>query len=72
MTLEYLMNNTTIQGEIRVSRWAGGDEVEVKEFHYCDDLDYETDINEWRDHRVLFLFTAGDGMLHIELEGDEE
>lgn len=69
MTLYELMNGTTVQGKVRISKWVGDDEVFVAEIE-SDDLAYE-DVDDVEDLEVRFLFCATDGMLHIELDGDE-
>lgn len=69
MTLYDFMNGTTVQGKVRISKWVGDDEVFVKEIE-SDDLAYE-DVDEVEDLEVKFVFGGTDGMLHIELDGDE-
>lgn len=66
MTLYDLVNQMTIQGDIRVSVW-GEEEEDVIEFENCDDLSSE-DIHKVENLEVLYIFSASDNKLHIELE----
>ena len=69
MTLYELMNNTTIQGDvkIRVFKDDGNyDEVAMKRFGCVDDLSYEEIPEEWEDLEVRYLYYA-DNCITIEL-----
>ena len=65
MTLYDLANSTTVQGDIRVSKWIGDEEKvlllkkRVEDFHCPLKLESK---------RVLYIFCPGDGYLHIEVE----
>lgn len=65
MTLYDLANETTVQGNIRISQWKDDEEKillvkkDVEDFHCPLKLEGK---------RVLYIFCPGDGYLHIEVE----
>ena len=68
MTLYQLIENTTLQGNIRISMWKGDTEVVLATWMYCDGL-YSTDIEEELENLVIsYIYASSDGFLHIEVE----
>ena len=73
MTLDDLLSigGIMIQGNVRLSVWKDGEETMVKEIKGTDNLNGER-IKKYRDMQVLYIFSAFDGFLHIELNDEEE
>jgi len=73
MKLYELMNNTIIQGNVRLSVWDADEETTVKYFDCVDDLGLEKWVHEFEDLEIHYVFASPvDGFLHIELYSDEE
>lgn len=88
MTLYDLMEDITIQGDVRLALFdEGGDEIAVAEFKgldgFCfhDLLQHEevttihgdrVEVDEWGNLEVTYIFCPGDGFLHIEVQQEEE
>lgn len=72
MTLKTLATNIEIQGDVRISIWDDmGEEVEVHEIPQIGDLRIalnDPELYHLRNMHVTFMFTPGDGFLHIELK----
>lgn len=68
-TLEDLLDNVTVQGDVRVSTWENEEETVIGTF---DGVEYLSANNvllkKWRDAEVVYMFAPGDGFLHIEIE----
>ena len=73
MSLDELMNNTTIQGDvkIRVFNAETGDELFMKLFTYVDDLACEVMPEEWEDLEVRYIYYA-DNCVNLELYKEED
>jgi hypothetical protein len=67
MTLYDFMNGATIQGNIRLSRWADGRLLDDFYLENVDDLAVEQKARDWEERDVLYIF-ANNGVLNIELE----
>jgi hypothetical protein len=67
MTFGELIENITIQGKVRLSKWVDEEEVVVK-YYETENLDGEKIPRGWRELEVSYLFTPVDGYLHIELK----
>ena len=68
MKLYDILNNVTIQGNVRVSIWDGDEEVNVRYFDHVDDLAWEHSLPDaWEELEVRYMFAGTDGFLHIEL-----
>ena len=70
MTFKNLVTNITVQGNVRISEWEDDEELYVYEFTYVDNLLSLVSTEELRyllKKHVKFMFTPGDGYLHIEL-----
>lgn len=71
MTLYELVNDTTVQGNIRISTWNGDEEEVLLSVSNEDDL-CTGDLDEaWEDREVKYIFYPGDGFLHIEVESTD-
>lgn len=69
MSLFELVNNTTIQGDVKIRVFnADGDEIDSKELHYMDDLSMPSVElpEEWEDMEVRYMYYAAD-FLNIEI-----
>lgn len=75
ITLYDLMQNTTVQGDVRIRVFKDDsyDEIAMKLFRNVDDLNGEDIPPEWEDLEVRYIFVGGDSILNIELymEDDE-
>jgi len=76
MKLSDMVSNMTIQGNIRISVWAkdlAGFENERVLFEQknVDSLSWSDLDEKWEDWEVNYLFTPGDGYLHIELTEED-
>lgn len=75
ITLYDLMNNITIQGDVRIRVYKDDsyDEIAMKLFRNVDGLNGEDIPTEWEDLEVRYIFVGGDSILNIELymEDDE-
>ena len=72
MTLFELVNDVTIQGDVRISTWKGDEEKILLEIDSTDDLTTAELDEAWEDAEVTYLFSPGDGYLHIEVSGVDE
>jgi len=75
MTLEDLISNTTLQGDIRISTFVSVhcQDIEnvLKVIHGTEQLRL-CDIEEsWYNCEVYYMFCGNDGYLHIEIETPE-
>ena len=71
MTLYELVNDVTLQGNIRISTWEGDDEKVLLTVENHDDL-FVGDLEEaYEDREVTYMFCPGDGFLHIEIAADD-
>lgn len=69
LTLEDLLDNVTVQGDVRVSAWENEEETVIGTFDAVEYLSANNVLlKKWRDAEVLYMFTPGDGFLHIEVE----
>ena len=72
MTLYDLVNDVTLQGNIRISSWNGDEEEVLLEVENHDDL-FTGDLDEsYEDREVTYMFCPGDGYLHIEIESEDQ
>jgi hypothetical protein len=71
ITISDLLDNITVQGDIRVSSWTReGEKVIV--LSECDGgLSASKLPKRWRNAEVLYMFCPGDGFLHIEVSADD-
>lgn len=71
MTLYELVNDVTLQGNIRISSWdKDGEETIHLIVENHDDL-FTGDLDEsYEDREVTYMFCPGDGYLHIEVESE--
>ena len=73
MKLYELMNNTIIEGNVRLSVWKDDEEAKVKYFEDVSDLGLNKWVHEFEDLEIHYIFASPvDGFLHIELYSDEE
>ncbi len=74
MKLCNITENVTVQGNIRISMWddSGENETVVYTKDACDGLYIPKWLKKYADHKVLYMFAAPDGFLHIEIQGDTE
>ena len=74
MTLYELMNNTIIQGDVKIRVFNSDDEeIAMKRFYSVDDLSVEDVSEAWEDLEVRYIYYA-DRCITIELytkEGNE-
>jgi hypothetical protein len=66
MTLYELVNDTEVQGAVRVSMWEGETETVLIETERTDDFGPGDLKDEWEDLNVGYLFCV-DNVLHIEV-----
>lgn len=73
MTLYELMNNTTIQGDVKIRVFSeeNYEEIGMKLFKGVDDLSVEDVPEEWEDLEVRYIYYA-DNCINIELYIKEE
>lgn len=72
MTLYELMNNTTIQGDVKIRVFnSEDDEVATKRFYGVGDLSVEDIPEEWEDLEVRYIYYACN-CINIELYIKEE
>lgn len=73
MSLDELMNNTTVQGhvKIRVFNAETGEEIVMRLFKYVDDLSGEDIPEEWEDLEVRYIYCA-DNCVNIELYKEDD
>ena len=76
MSLYDLVNSVTIQGDVRISFWNDDEEVVLLEENGTDDLCYEVcgaggDVAMFDCCKVKYIFSAGDGYIHIELDEED-
>lgn len=67
MTLEDLIQNVTVQGNVRLSVWKDDDELSVVYIQETGGLSNQKIIQPKLDYEVLYMFASTDGYLHIEL-----
>ena len=68
MTIYELVNDSTIQGNVRISTWKEDEEEVLLEIRNTDDL-FTSDLEEeWEDAEVDYIFCGRDGYLHIEVK----
>ena len=70
MKLKELLKAVTIQGDVRISVWDDDDEIEVTEVLAKDHLT-SSDVRNFLNHDVKYVFAGLDNMLHIELNLDK-
>ena len=71
ITLNDLLDNITVQGNIRISAWTrDGEKVIVMTDGY-DSLFSSELPKRWRNSEVLYIFCPSDGFLHIEVAADD-
>lgn len=63
-----LIKNVSIQGDVRLSVWNDGEETAVEYFCNVEDMKLEP-CRLYARLKVNYIFSCGDGYLHIELEG---
>lgn len=72
ITISDLLNNITIQGNIRVSAWTrDGEEKVILITERESGLGAYQLPKRWRNSEVLYMFCPGDGFLHIEVAADD-
>lgn len=74
ITLYDLMQNTTVQGDVRIRVYMDGnyDEIAMMLYRNVDDLSVEDIPADWEDLEVRYIFVGGDGILNIELYMKED
>lgn len=72
MTLGDLIQNVTVQGDVRLSVWKDDDELSVVYLQETGGLSNQKIIQPKLDYEVLYMFASTDGYLHIELGTPEE
>ena len=74
ITLYDLMQNTTVQGDVRIRVYKDDsyEEIAMKLFRNVDDLSGEDIPEDWEDLEVRYIFVGGDGILNIELYMEED
>lgn len=70
MKLKEFLKAVTIQGDVRISVWDDDDEIEVTEVLAKDHLT-SSDVRNFLNHDVKYVFAGLDNMLHIELNPDK-
>ena len=68
MTIYELVNDTTVQGAIRVSVFDDDEELILWKTDGTDDFSTGDADEWWEDLNVNYLFCDGSGVLHIEVE----
>lgn len=72
ITIKDLLNNITVQGNIRVSAWTrDGEEKVILITEQESGLVVGQLPKRWRDSEILYMFYPGDGFLHIEVAADD-
>lgn len=72
ITISDLLDNITVQGDIRVSAWTRDEGEKVILLTECDGgLSASRLPKRWRNAEVLYMFCPGDGLLHIEVSADD-
>lgn len=72
ITISDLLDNITVQGDIRISAWTRNEEEKIIVLAECDDgLSSSKLPKRWRNAEVLYMFCSGDGYLHIEVSADD-
>lgn len=72
ITIKDLLNNITVQGNIRVSAWTrDGEEKVILITEQESGLVVGQLPKQWRDSEILYMFYPGDGFLHIEVAADD-
>lgn len=72
LTISDLLENATVQGNIRVSAWTRNEEEKVILMQEDDGgLSASSLPERWRNAEVLYMFCPGDGFLHIEVSADD-
>ena len=67
MTLKDLIQNVTVQGNVRLSVWKDDDELSVVYIQETGGLSNQKIIQPKLDYEVLYMFASTDGYLLIEL-----
>ena len=72
ITINDLLNNITVQGNIRVSAWTRNEEEKVILITEQESglATYQLP-KRWRNSEILYMFYPGDGFLHIEVAADD-
>ena len=72
ITISDLLDNITVQGDVRVSAWTRDEDEKVILLTECDGgLSASRLPKRWRNAEVLYMFCPGDGILHIEVSADD-
>jgi hypothetical protein len=73
ITINDLLNNITVQGNIRVSAWTRDGEkvIVMTDGHRYDSLFSSELPKRWRNSEILYMFCPDDGFLHIELASED-
>lgn len=72
ITISDLLDNITVQGDIRISAWTRNEEEKVIFQTECDGgLSASKLPKRWMNAEVLYMFCPGDGFLHIEVSADD-
>lgn len=72
MTLGYLMNHTTVQGNVKLTMWRKDGSVA-----YEDTVEGTEDLNNakihlWDQQEIKYIFAGADGYLHIDFEMEDD
>lgn len=74
ITISDLLNNITVQGDIRISAFCRDtypEETVIATFECEGGLFASKLPKRWRNSEVLYMFCPGDGYLHIEVAADD-
>lgn len=74
ITLGDIVDNITIQGDVRISTWDhdGENETVLFQKNVGDYFCLPRFLRKYENREVLYMFCPGDGYLHIEIESEEE
>lgn len=68
MTLIELTEDTTIQGNVRISYWDDDEEYVIYQIENTECLRLPAKLRKYRQRDVKYIFCPGDNFIHIEIE----